>query len=89
MTVVDEDRSKDKYQKLLAWFKIAGMKSSDFCLSWDNLFIPGDMILNKAEKMKKEVLVVCSVVWPKLGHVHRGLSSGGNRVVVWSVAGPS
>jgi len=52
-----KDHAKDKYSKLLNWFKIAGMKSSEFCLLWDNLFIPPDMIVNKGEKIKKEVLI--------------------------------
>eukprot|EP00971_Amphidinium_carterae_P120705 2391853-Amphidinium_carterae.1 len=52
-----KDRSKESYQKLLKWFKIAGMKSSDFCLIWDNFLVPGDMIVNASEKVKKEMMV--------------------------------
>merc|ERR1719162_2597013 len=52
-----KDSAKDRYLKLLSWFKIAGMKSSEFCLIWDNLLVPGDLILNKGEKVKKEVMM--------------------------------
>merc|ERR1719158_2016992 len=33
------------------------MKSSDFCLMWDNLFVPADLIINKPEKQKKEIFL--------------------------------
>jgi len=52
-----KDRAKAKYAALLGMLKIQAMKSSDFCMLWDNLFIPSDMILNKPDKVKKEVLV--------------------------------
>lgn len=52
-----KDQAKDKYGKLLSWFKVNGMKSSEFCMIWDNLFIPPDMIVNKSEKVKKDVLI--------------------------------
>merc|ERR1712151_331906 len=49
--------AKEGYAQLLAWFKIQGMKSSEFCFMWDNLIVPGDLIINKDAKMKKDVLV--------------------------------
>lgn len=57
--VLLKDSVKDKYAKLLAWFKIAGMKSSDFCLIWDQLFVPADLVLNKPDKLKKEMMIPC------------------------------
>merc|ERR1712176_443338 len=48
---------KDAYAKLLSSFKIQGMKSSDFCLTWDNLVIPGDIIVNSDKKRKEEFLL--------------------------------
>ncbi|CAE7267803.1 forG, partial [Symbiodinium sp. KB8] len=40
--------------QLLKWFKIQTMKSSDFCVLWDNLMVPANLILNADVKMKKE-----------------------------------
>jgi hypothetical protein len=55
--VAKRDNLKEKYKVLLKWFKINNMKSDQFCLIWDNLFIPESLIVTKPEKMKKEVLV--------------------------------
>merc|ERR1712061_96283 len=52
-----KDQGKEKYSQLLAWFKIQGMKSSEFCMLWDNFLMPGDLIVNKDAKMKKDVLI--------------------------------
>ncbi|CAJ1330220.1 unnamed protein product, partial [Effrenium voratum] len=43
--------------QLLKWFKIQAMKSSDFCLLWDNLLVPGNLIVNADVKMKKEFMI--------------------------------
>lgn len=55
--VAQKERAKDKYAKLLSWFQIKAMKSSEFCLLWDNLLVPSDLIVNKPEKVKKDVLI--------------------------------
>jgi len=48
---------KGKYASLLSKFKATGIKSSDWCLLWDDFFIPGDLIANKPEKVQKGVLL--------------------------------
>eukprot|EP00929_Paragymnodinium_shiwhaense_P108748 TRINITY_DN7507_c0_g1_i3.p1 TRINITY_DN7507_c0_g1~~TRINITY_DN7507_c0_g1_i3.p1 ORF type:complete len:445 (+),score=124.06 TRINITY_DN7507_c0_g1_i3:1139-2473(+) len=48
---------KKSYAELLKWYKVATLKSSDFCLLWDNFLIPGDWIMLRPDKVKKEVLV--------------------------------
>lgn len=67
--VAQKERAKDKYAKLLNWFQIKGMKSSDFCLLWDNLLVPSDLIVNKPEKVKKDVLIP-SFCQNKAIHIH-------------------
>jgi hypothetical protein len=51
------DSIKEKYMKVLRWFKILGMNSGDFCLLWDDFLIPGDMIMSKAERVRKDVMI--------------------------------
>merc|ERR1712137_15786 len=48
--------SKMKYEKLLGYFKMGKTKSSDFFMMWDNFLVPSELILNRPEKMKKEML---------------------------------
>lgn len=55
--VTKRDNIKEKYKGLLKWFKINNMKSDQFCLIWDNLFVPESLVVTKPEKIKKEVLV--------------------------------
>jgi len=55
--VEQRDRTKDSYRKLLKWFRISNMKSSDFCLLWDNLFIPECLITSRPERLKRDFLV--------------------------------
>lgn len=56
--VVHKDMVGNSYKSLMMWFaQDKPMKSSDFCLLWDDLFIPGDLIINKGEKMKKTELI--------------------------------
>ncbi|CAL1151414.1 unnamed protein product [Cladocopium goreaui] len=43
--------------QLLKWFKIQAMKSNEFCVLWDNLLIPANLILNADMKMKKEFML--------------------------------
>jgi hypothetical protein len=51
------DRAKDAYTKLLRYLKIVAMKSSDFCLTWDNFFVPEILFGKCPDKIKREVLV--------------------------------
>ncbi|CAK9112213.1 unnamed protein product [Durusdinium trenchii] len=43
--------------QVLKWFKVQAMKSNEFCLLWDNLLIPANMIINADMKMKKEFML--------------------------------
>ncbi|CAE7905264.1 capu, partial [Symbiodinium microadriaticum] len=52
-----KDTAKEKYAQLLKWFKIQTMKSSDFCVLWDNLMVPANLILNADVKMKKDFMI--------------------------------
>lgn len=51
------DRVSAKFKQMLAWFKVTTITSGDFCLLWDNLLIPGDLILNRPDAFKKKVLM--------------------------------
>lgn len=45
------------YTTLLDYFTHTGLKSSDLILMWDNLFIPGDLILNKPDNIRKRDII--------------------------------
>jgi len=50
-------RSRNSYNDVLKYLFHKGMKSSDFALLWDNLLVPGGLILSKPEMFqKKEIL---------------------------------
>jgi len=55
--VAQRDAVKKKYADMLAFFKVAGMKSSDFCLLWDDFFIPEMLITRRPDKIKKVYLI--------------------------------
>jgi hypothetical protein len=46
---VNCNKCRENYTQILGYFNHPGMKTSDFMLLWDNLFVPGDLILNKPE----------------------------------------
>lgn len=52
-----KDAAKDKFAKILVYFKVSGMKSGDFCMLFDNFLCPGDLIVVKPDKTKKEILI--------------------------------
>merc|ERR1740138_434883 len=51
------DRAKESYARLLRWLKVNALKSSDFCMIWDNLFVPEVLFAKFSEKTRKTVLV--------------------------------
>eukprot|EP00929_Paragymnodinium_shiwhaense_P067325 TRINITY_DN3389_c0_g1_i2.p1 TRINITY_DN3389_c0_g1~~TRINITY_DN3389_c0_g1_i2.p1 ORF type:complete len:1660 (-),score=346.41 TRINITY_DN3389_c0_g1_i2:293-5272(-) len=44
------------YTRVLEYLNHNGMKTSDLVLLWDNLFVPGDLILNKPETIRKQLM---------------------------------
>jgi len=50
-------KCRETYAKLLAHFNHAGMKTSDFVLLWDDLFVPRELILGKPEALQKQDLL--------------------------------
>lgn len=51
-----KDEVKQHYAELLRYFNVKAMKSSDFCLLWDNFLVPPDLIVNTDADMKKKFL---------------------------------
>merc|ERR1739848_483363 len=47
------DRGKSGYAKILNYFKIAGMKSDAFMMTFDNFFFPGDILMSKSPLVRK------------------------------------
>merc|ERR1711879_698608 len=50
------DRAKEKFAELLKYFRASAFKSSDFCLLWDNFFVPEALLVKRPEKLKKGYL---------------------------------
>merc|ERR1712032_761485 len=55
--VVVRDRAKEKLKKLMDYYKVTGMKSENFVMAFDTLFVPGDLIVLKPEKTRKDLLL--------------------------------
>jgi len=49
-------KARAGYIQMLSFFNHPGLKTSDFLLLWDNLFIPSDLILNRPEAFRKQHL---------------------------------
>lgn len=47
--VLLRDSAKSRYDSLLRLFHDKDRTSSDFCLIWDNFFLPGDLMVNKGK----------------------------------------
>ena len=41
--------SIQEFEKIFGYLKMKAMKSSDFCLMWDDLFVPGSFMVNKGK----------------------------------------
>lgn len=45
------DALKLKYEELLKWLQTTGIRSSEFCLMWDNFLLPGDLLLDRYQEL--------------------------------------
>mmetsp|Transcript_31501 Transcript_31501/g.60886 ORF Transcript_31501/g.60886 Transcript_31501/m.60886 type:complete len:1195 (-) Transcript_31501:458-4042(-) len=50
---------RDGYTSVLSYFSHPGMKTSDFVLLWDNLFVPGDLIMSKPDSLLRREILPC------------------------------
>jgi len=50
-------KAREGYNSLLEYFHHKGMKSSDMLLLWDNLLVPGGLLLGKGEAIRKKEVV--------------------------------
>eukprot|EP00397_Hematodinium_sp_SG-2012_P015735 GEMP01016032.1.p1 GENE.GEMP01016032.1~~GEMP01016032.1.p1 ORF type:complete len:517 (+),score=132.65 GEMP01016032.1:190-1551(+) len=56
--VQKKEKCRSTFADLQTYFNCSpGMTSSDLFMLWDNLLIPGDMVVNKSEAMKKKFIV--------------------------------
>merc|ERR1719191_107467 len=55
--MMQKERVSSEYKRLLRWFNVSAMKSSDFCLMWDNLLVPGKLLTSKSEKVKRNEMI--------------------------------
>ena len=47
--VVLRDAAQAEFEKLFSFLSMKAMRTADFCLLWDNLFLPGDLMVNKGK----------------------------------------
>jgi len=50
---------RNGYASVLSYFSHPGMKTSDFVLLWDNLFVPGDLIMSRPDSVLRREIFPC------------------------------
>jgi len=48
---------KEEFTRLLAYFRFGNITATEMILMVDNLFVPGDQMINKPEKLKKTYFI--------------------------------